>query len=57
MWFDPKSVIQLIRDLESDDKQFINVKVGGSLLDFEYQVDSDTTYSSYVRNKARGQVG
>ena len=37
--------------------QFINVKVGGSLLDFEGTVTHETTYSSYNRNRARGQVG
>ena len=36
---------------------FINAKVGGSLLDFEFNVDDATTYSSYYRNYARGKVG
>jgi hypothetical protein len=36
---------------------FINTKVGGSLLDFEFNVDNDSTYSSYYRNFARGKVG
>jgi len=36
---------------------FINTKVGGSLLDFEDNVSHETTYSSYYRNFARGQVG
>lgn len=36
---------------------FINAKIGGSLLDFEFNVDDETTYSSYYRNYARGKVG
>jgi hypothetical protein len=36
---------------------FINTKVGGNLLDFEFNVDSDSTYSSYLRNMARGRAG
>ena len=36
---------------------FINAKIGGSLIDFEFNVDDETTYSSYYRNRARGQVG
>ena len=36
---------------------FINTKVGGSLLDFEFNVDDTTTYSGYYRNRAKGQVG
>ena len=57
VWFDPKYTNQLIYDLEDDEMQFINTKIGGSLLDFELDVTHETTYSSYSRNKARGQVG
>jgi hypothetical protein len=57
VWFDPKYVTQLISNLDTDEMQFINAKIGGSLLDFEFNVDDETTYSSYYRNKARGQVG
>ena len=57
LWFDPKSTTNLIKNLESDEKIFVNAKIGGSLLDFEYIVDDETTFSSYNRNKVRGQVG
>jgi hypothetical protein len=52
VWFDPKDVPRLITDLASDEMQFINAKIGGSLLDFEFQVDDGTTYSGWYRNKA-----
>jgi hypothetical protein len=57
VWFDPKYTNNLIEDLESDEMQFINAKVGGTLLDFEFMVDETTSYASYQRNKAIGQVG
>jgi len=57
IWFDPKYTTQLIQDLAADEMMFINTKVGGSLLDFEDNVSHETTYSSYYRNFARGQVG
>jgi len=57
VWFDPKYTDDLIQDLEFDEMVFINTKVGGSLLDFEESVTHQTTYSSYNRNRARGQVG
>jgi len=36
--------------------QFINAKVGGSLLDFELDVDFEDTFNWYSKSKARGQV-
>jgi hypothetical protein len=54
VWFDPKSTPNLIQDLDSDEMQFINFKVGGSLLDFEFNIDDTTTFSQYNKNKARG---
>ena len=57
VWFDPKYTDNLIEGLEFDEMVFINTKVGGSLLDFEESVTHETTYDSYNRNRARGQVG
>jgi hypothetical protein len=57
VWFDPKNVPNLIQELSSDEMQFINAKIGGSLLDFEFNVDDTTTFSGYYRNKAMGQIG
>lgn len=36
--------------------QFINFKVGGSLLDFELDVDFEDTFNWYSKSKARGQI-
>ena len=57
IWFDPKYTTQLITDLSSDEMPFINTKIGGSLMDFELDITAETTFTSYSRNKARGQVG
>ena len=40
VWFDPKSVPGLITNLDTDEFQFINAKVGGNLLDFEETLSS-----------------
>ena len=47
LWFDPKYTTVLIDDLLSDEMPFINAKVGGSLMDFEFNVDDETTFSGY----------
>ena len=44
VWFDPKNTVDLIQDLDSDEYPFINVKLGGSLLDFENEVDDTSTF-------------
>jgi len=36
---------------------FINAKLGGSLLDFEFLVEDTTTFSGWNRNRVKGQVG
>jgi len=57
IWFDPKSTMGLVQNLESDELPFVNVEVAGSKLDFEEGVDHETTYTSWWENGARGQVG
>lgn len=57
LWFDPKRTPNLIKDLDQDEMQFINAKLGNSLLDFEFNVDYDTTFSQLSRNRVIGQVG
>jgi hypothetical protein len=57
LWFDPKYTTSLISGLDTDEMLFINAKIGGSLLDFEGEVDDTTRFSVYRRNKVRGQVG
>jgi hypothetical protein len=45
VFFDPRSTTNLISDLEQDEMHFINAKIGESLLDFEFMVDFDDSYS------------
>jgi len=43
--------------LLSDELPFINAKIGGSLLDFEGNLDFEDSFHHWYKNKARGQVG
>jgi hypothetical protein len=54
VWFDPKNTVDLIQDLDSDEYPFINTKLGGSLLDFEFNVDDTTTFNKYAKNRVVG---
>ena len=45
VFFDPRSTSNLISDLLDDEMPFINAKIGESLLDFEFMVDSDDSYT------------
>ena len=47
----------LIKDLDTDEFPFINAKVGGNLLDFEFNVAADTGFNAWKKNTIRGQVG
>jgi hypothetical protein len=47
----------LIKDLDTDEFPFINAKIGGNLIDFEFSVDSDTSFSNWAINRARGVIG
>lgn len=55
--FNPKNTLHLIKDLDGDEMPFINTKIGGNLIDFEFAVDSKTEYNPWTRNRARGQIG
>jgi len=57
LWFDPRRTPNLIQDLDQDEMQFINAKLGNSLLDFEFNVDFDTSFAQYNKNRVTGQVG
>jgi len=52
--FNPKNTMTIIKDLDTDEFPFINAKVGGNLLDFEFNVASDTGYTAWRKNTARG---
>ena len=57
VYFDPMNVPGLITNLDSDELQFINTKVGGNLLDFEQTLSNENKFYGYVKNHVRGQVG
>jgi len=59
VWFDRKSMHELVssNDLQMDEMMFINAKVGGSLLDFEEDIEFDDQFSWWARSKARGRIG
>ena len=46
-----------IVNLTTDDKPFVNAKISGQLIDFEFQVDENTVYNTMVNNWAKGTVG
>lgn len=45
IWFDPRQVTNLIKDLPSDDLPFINSKIDGRFIDFETHVDFESKFS------------
>lgn len=55
--FDPKSTTGLIQDLASDELAFINVKIGGALLDFEATVTHENEFRQWYRSNIVGRVG
>lgn len=52
--FNPMGIMKLIRDLDSDEYPFINVKLGGSLIDFEFNVDDTTSFANHRSNHVTG---
>ena len=52
--FNPKSVTNLIQDLSSDEMPFINVRIGGNQIDFEYNVEYETSFRKWHLNNAMG---
>ena len=42
IWFNPKSTMELIKDIASDNLPFINAKMDKALINFEGLVDSET---------------
>ena len=57
VWFNPMNTMTLIKDLDGDELPFINAKIGGNQIDFEYSVDSETTFSNWKLNTVRGTIG
>jgi hypothetical protein len=56
IWYDPKSVMSKIENLNSDDLPFVNAKFGSAHVDFEYKVTSETSISSWRMNRVHGSV-
>jgi len=52
--FNPKTTTSLIQDLNSDEMPFINVRIGGNQIDFEYNVDYETSFRKWALNNAMG---
>ena len=57
VFFNPANTLTLIKDLDTDEFPFINAKVGGNLIDFEFNEDSESTWSNWVLGSTRGQIG
>jgi len=57
VFFNPANTLSLIKDLDTDEFPFINAKVGGNLIDFEFSEDSESSWSNWVIGRARGQIG
>lgn len=55
--FDAKSIMNVIKDLKTDDLPFINTKIDNSLVDFEFHVDYNQKIHSNNRNALSGKVG
>jgi len=55
--FDPKNTMSVIKGLLSDELPWINVKIGGALVDFEEQADFDITVNNYARQNIQALVG
>jgi hypothetical protein len=47
VWFNPGSTLSLIKELDNDELPFINAKIGGNLIDFEFNVDFDTKFNNW----------
>ena len=57
VFFNPANTLTLIKDLDTDEFPFINAKIGGNLIDFEFSEDSESTWSNWVLGGTRGQIG
>lgn len=57
IFFNPANTMTLIKDLDDDELPFINARIGGNLIDFEFSSDSETTYNNWVVTSQRGQIG
>ena len=56
LWFDPKNIMDVTKDIPEEELPFINVKVGEANADFEDRVTYETTFKSYSRNRVRATI-
>lgn len=57
MWFDPMYTLSKVQNLQQDEMIFVNTEIGGSKLDYEFQVDFDTSFWYWTDNKVLGTAG
>jgi hypothetical protein len=57
VWFNPRQVPHLIRDLANDELPYINIKIDGRLVDQEGFVNYETELGQFWRNAVRAVVG
>jgi len=55
--FDPKSIMNKIKDVASDDLPFVQAKIGLANINFEDYVRSDQGFRGWYNNPVRGIVG
>jgi len=55
--FDPKSIMNKIKDVASDDLPFVQAKIGLANINFEGYVRSDQGFRGWYNNNVRGIVG
>ena len=54
--FNPRNVMNLIKDLDSDELPFINFKIGGNLVDFDGSVDYHSEFTPYTKIRIRAEI-
>jgi len=55
--FDPKSIMNRIKDVASDDLPFVQAKIGLANIDFADYVNYDRRFSGWRNNNVKGLVG
>jgi len=56
IWIDPKSTLNIVRNLRLDEKFFVNAKIGNSLVDFEGNIENTFKSPNNTKRIIRGKV-
>lgn len=56
IYFNQLATMSIINNLPSDDLPIVNVKIGGSIVDFDGFLDSTATFPEYTKSSVRGRV-